>query len=75
MSYWDKFGSLYFSSTKPTSFRLGIHSLYSWTLPKMGIFVDSKIYPNFIFTLILSPILFLDLNLDYILNVWPTYTL
>ena len=61
MSYWDKFGDLSFSSAKPTSFRLCIHSLYSWTLPKRGIFVDLKICPNFFFfTLILSPILSLD---------------
>ena len=61
MSYWDKFGGLSCSSAKFTSFRSCIHSLYSWTLPKSGIFVDPKICSNFIFTLILSSIL----NLDY----------
>ena len=61
MSYWDKFGGLSCSLAKFTSFRSCIHSLYSWTLLKRGIFVDPKICFNFIFTLILSSIL----NLDY----------
>ena len=60
MSYWNKFGGLYFSSAESTSFHLCIHSLYSWTLPKRGIFVDPKICVNFISTLTLSPILSLD---------------
>ena len=62
VSYWDKFGGLSFSSTEPTLFRLCIHSLYLWTLSKRGIFVDPKICLNFIFTLISSPILYLDIK-------------
>ena len=75
MSYWNKFCGLSCSLTKFTLFRLCIHSLYSWTLSKMGIFVYLKTCLNFIFILILNSILFLDLNLDYIWYFLPTHHL
>ena len=75
VSYCDKFGGLSCSSAKFTSFRLYIHSLYSWTLLKKGIFVYPKICPIFIFTLILSSILSINFKPDYIWFFWLTHLL
>ena len=75
MSYWDKFSGLSCSLVELTSFRLCIHLPYLWILLKRGIFVDFKICSNFIFTLILSSFLSLDLNRNYIWYFWLTHHL